>query len=559
MRPSLLVAIVLLFSNAVTVFPLHGQTMPVVAFILENDWLTASVADPGPDGISRVAEIFRRLGAQTRIVQLNEPLPEEAKVVILVRPLRNISADALARLWRHIEKGNNFLLTIDPIGYPEERTEASTGGLGRLLTTDYGVSFRDTFLAEPWFTNNTVADIEGSIVRTYADSLLPHPVIEPLVKYQVPVYVRGARTVRTEPFGISSFGYPLLLTNSAYGETTREVFTSRGVPPPLQLNLGVDEVGTLVVAGLGENVSTGSRIAVLGDTALVQNGFGLEQIVSDTGEETPRFPGNRILVERIAAWLLNLPLEEWPGLPEGFTWLELDGDSSDWSESQRVIADEDDNQSATPELDIQQVRAFRNNDFLYLLIETSASPLPSARLRLQLQNTTSGDTALSLRANEILVVDGENEFPVPDAQFAVAQAMEILIPLRVVGIERELTIEELCIWEGDSPADANPVDCLSETISLRRLNERAPANLQFPDGPLVIVTNPGSTGTNLRTGPGTNFLTLTTLANGTILVGHGRNEVGDWVYVENARYGGWMSASLVTSNAELSLLPIIEQ
>jgi hypothetical protein len=230
--------------------------------------------------------------------------------------------------------------------------------LGRLLTTDYGVSFRDTFLAEPWFTNDTVATIEGSIVQTYADRLAPHPVIEPLARFGVPIYLRGARTVRTEPLGIRSFAYPLLLTNSAYGETTREVFVFRDVQAPLEMNIGTDEMGTLVLAGLGENVETGSRIAVLGDTAVVQNGFGLEEITSETGDEIPRFPGDQILVERLSAWLLDLPFEEWLPLPSGFTWVALDGGASDWSESLQVVSDGDD-LNVSPESDLPNRRRLR--------------------------------------------------------------------------------------------------------------------------------------------------------------------------------------------------------
>ncbi len=555
MRRWLIAAITTLFFTGVMPPITEGQGRPVVVFVVENDWLTASVADPGPDGVSRLGEIFRSLGAQTRIVRLDEPLPEEAGVVVLVRPLRSIPADALARLWRHIEKGNHFLLTIDPIGYPEARTETSAGGLGRLLTTDYGVSFQDTFVAEPWFTNNTVVNIEGSIVRTYADPVIPHPVIEPLVRYEVPVFVRGARTVQAEPFGIKSYGYPLLLTDSAYGETTREVFTSRDAPARLELNLDSDEVGTLVLAGLGENVSTGSRIAVLGDTAVVQNGFGLERILSDSGGETPRFPGDQILVERIAAWLLDLPSEEWPLLPSGFTWLALDGDGSDWGESLRAFSDEDDSPKMPPEYDIRNVRAFRNTDYLYMLVETAASPSPSVRLQFRINRGGVDEILLSAQAGEVTVLDDESETAIPDARFAAAQALEILVPIRVAGIDRVLTIEEVCVWTNTGAAE--PADCMNRRFTVRRLNERDPASLRFPEGPLVSLTNPNNLGTNLRAGPGTNFQTLTTLINGTLMAARGRNEVGDWVYVESARYGGWLFASLVTSNGEISELPIV--
>jgi hypothetical protein len=549
----LIAALVIILSNVVTISHTEGQNEPLVVFIAENDWLTASAIDPGPDGISRLAEIFTRLGARTESVSLSEPLPEEAEVVVLSRPLQAIPADALARLWRHIEQGNGFLLTIDPIGYPEERTESADGGLGRLLTTDYGVSFRDTFLAEPWFTNDTVAAIEGSIVRTYADSLEPHPVIEPLARFGVPIYLRGARTVRTEPFGIRSFAYPLLLSESAYGETTREVFVFRDAPARLELNIGADEMGTLVLAGLGENVETGSRIAVLGDTAVVQNGFGLEQITSETGDEVPRFPGDQILAERLAAWLLDLPEEEWLPLPSGFSWVAVDGDASDWSDSLQGVSDSDD-QDVPPGSDIQQARAFQNYDYLYVLVQPREPLSASMNLQLLVEREGGETVTVSVNPDEVVMVGDGDESPILDAQVMSGDVLEVRIPLRVVGVDRVLRIEELCL--GDSAGE--PADCLDETLPVRDLPERDPASLRFPDGPLISVTNEGNEGTNLRQGPGTNFPTVTTLPNGTLLLGYGRNEAGDWVYVENSRYGGWMSASLITSNGDVSLLPVLD-
>jgi hypothetical protein len=115
-----------------------------------------------------------------------------------------------------------------------------------------------------------------------------------------------------------------------------------------------------------------------------------------------------------------------------------------------------------------------------------------------------------------------------------------------------LRIEELCL--GDRTDE--PADCLDEALPVRDLPERDPSSLRFHDGPLIFVSS--SQGTNLRQGPGTNFPALVTLSNGTLMLGLGRTETGDWVYVENARYGGWMSAPLVTSNGDLSLLPVLE-
>jgi len=49
---------------------------------------------------------------------------------------------------------------------------------------------------------------------------------------------------------------------------------------------------------------------------MIQNGFGLV-----SSGPTPRYPGNRILAERLAAWLLELPVDAWPGCPRALAGL----------------------------------------------------------------------------------------------------------------------------------------------------------------------------------------------------------------------------------------------
>jgi hypothetical protein len=60
-------------------------------------------------------------------------------------------------------------------------------------------------------------------------------------------------------------------------------------------------------------------------------------------------------------------------LPARFTWLQIDGDGTDWDASLPAFDDvETDDES--PNYDIQRVRAIRNDAFIYLLIETLQTP-----------------------------------------------------------------------------------------------------------------------------------------------------------------------------------------
>jgi hypothetical protein len=72
-------------------------------------------------------------------------------------------------------------------------------------------------------------------------------------------------------------------------------------------------------------------------------------------------------------------------------------------------------------------------------------------------------------------------------------------------------------------------------------------------GPDTYLLNDG----NLRRGPDTKSLMLTTLPGRTLLKLIGRNKAGDWVKVYDGRWEGWISASLLAFNANLELLPVL--
>ena len=540
MKPLLLAAVsllVLLTSTAAA-----QSNRPLVVFILENDLQTASIADPGPDGVSRFGEMFRGLGAEARFARLSEPLPEEARVVVLPRPLRPLSNDMVARLWAHLERGNHLLLAIDPVGYPDRRIEEGRAALWSLVGADYGLSLLDTFVAEPWFTTQSIGQLPGSLVATYGDTVA-HPIIEPLARYGMPVMTWGARNVDVEPFGIRRRAGGLLITHSAYGDTNRNVFNG----DVLELNIGNDLQGELVVAGFGENTRSGSRVALLGDAEMIQNGYGLSQTVTSSGAERPRFPGNTVLLERLGAWLLELPAAQWPPLPEGFTWIGIDGSAEDWHARLPTPAVDD------PAQIIDYVRVFRNDEYLYLLARRAGSTATRFELQMTLTPQLSATPPVKLVAGvDGVVVSGETAQALPDAAFATGDFLEVRIPLRVVGNSDVLEISELCLTEASVSAG-----CIEQSISVRRVTERDPVPLRHRNTPLATVNNPGANTVNLRAGAGTDFPPVAGLPNGTIMAIIGRNEAGDWLYVESARYAGWLFSSLAVANADVSWLPVI--
>ncbi len=117
-RLALALLVALLIGGIVSPDHVRGQEQPLVVFVVDEQLQTAAPTAEGPDGLRALAEIFRTLGARTETVTLSAALPADARVVVLIRPLRPLPVDQLARLWEHLLRGNHLLAAIDPVGLP---------------------------------------------------------------------------------------------------------------------------------------------------------------------------------------------------------------------------------------------------------------------------------------------------------------------------------------------------------------------------------------------------------------------------------------------------------
>jgi hypothetical protein len=566
MRRWHLLSLILLIGSVLPASPGHAQdqpeSAPLVVFIEDAQLRTASLLDSGPDGVTQLEQLFKNLGARTAWLGLDEPLPEEAAVIVIVRPLATLPPTSLARIWLHLARGGHLFLTTDPAGLVTERgedaranrTDGSRSGLSILLTLFYGIQLEDTFLSEPWFTNTTITSQNTTFLTTHAEPVVSHPITLPLVHLGLPVQVWGARSLRVEPFGASNYAIPLLYTDSAYGETNTRVFPqTSGEPAPLEINLDQDKQGHLVVGALGENTRLGSRVIVLGDSEIVLNAYGLAPDL----DGTPLYPGNRLLIERSIAWLLGLPDAEWPVLADVYTNFALDGAPEDWADREALF-EEDNRDAPTPEYDIQTVRAFRDDSFLYMLIETASPSSPHTRLALDLETNSDGAIDLSL----ILTPDQAiwhsatvSPTAIPDGDLVTGPMIEVRLPLRVV--TEGAIMSHVCLTDSRTAEDTTPIDCTGETPGVVPVvTSEAPVEVRFPPGPRAIVTTLQA-GVNVRADTNAEADIVDLVPNGRIFAVTGRTALGDWIQVNNGAYTGWMADFLLDLNVDLSDVPIV--
>jgi len=94
-------------------------------------------------------------------------------------------------------------------------------------------------------------------------------------------------------------------------------------------------------------------------------------------------------------------------------------------------------------------------------------------------------------------------------------------------------------------------------LEISTVNERAPDDLLFPEGPLVMVRTEPQNNVNLRSGPGADTGSVGFYDNGHVFRAVGRDESGEWIQVQNARQTGWIARFLLRPNVDVMTLPIV--
>ncbi len=427
LRSPILILIAALASFSPLVARVSLAQQPVVLFIDDPTAQTAAASNQADDGVSRFAAVFTDLGAEVISAPLSAPLPD-ADLIVLVRPRRALSLEAAARLWLAVERGAHLLVALDPAGQSGIAGEPTDHALATLLSRDYGLMLLDGFLIAPGMNASRIQQASTSALAAMP---LPdaHPITAPLREYDITVTTWGARPALPDALGIDSAAIPLLFTESAYAETARNIFRENDPDPP-ELNLDQDRVGRLFVAAIGENARRGRRAAILTDGEMLLNGFGF-------AHDSAGFPiqiGNVVFASRLAAWLLDLPSDAYPGLPDGYAYLRIDGEGSDWYAEVPIIRDRGAD-FPNARYNIRAISAFHNTQSIYILIETVARPDPASTLIFQFDSNSDGaaDAFVTVSGERVFLQSGSNVGVLADARYAVDLAFELRLPLSFVG------------------------------------------------------------------------------------------------------------------------------
>lgn len=526
------------------------DTLGYTIALVQDRRLGTVTTDPTiGDSLSSLETELLNFGVQTITVDLREPIPSDVDLVILVRPLNKMEVIQIVYLWDYLQSGGNMLLALDPNGHAGVNTETSDGGILQLLDGDYGLKSMDNMLVEPWFDVIPLFDLTRSWTQGFADDLIPHPITDPLVFYDLPIRFWGARSLIVEPLSGIADTNALIITEHAHGEVSSFNLDSNQVNQ-FEMNVGQDEQGRLVLGGIAENYETGSRVAIIGDSEIFQNGFG--QRSYPDRPELPLFVGDYLFSQRLIQWLIDMPETLWSTVPSGFTWIALNGQLDDWGQfSDLVITFADDIGEDVPlAYNILGVQMLHNDNFAYISVETIEAIESQTIVIIDLVISENQTQRLILENGLVYAVDDAgNREVIIDADYAVSENIEVRLPLRVVTTSPAMS--QICIFDSTS----NATDCYYGQISSTLIDTLDPVPIRFPISPMTFVPDFVLDDINLLDAPAGNFIVV--LPAQTQLAILGRDELGEWIKVANGRYEGWVDATVVRSNARINLLPVI--
>ncbi len=281
----------------------------------------ASIFDRSEEGLSRAAGLLQQLGAEVFSLNWRIDIPEDADLIIIAGPSRDLSAEQMARLWVYLTRGGRLLLLAEPlvtstsegvITIEGNRALQSGRGFFELTWADFGVRGSDDVLIHEDEAVTSASREPSELIIDFEATARESNIIE--IDPDEPLAFFGARTIEFDA-SIQPYRATALVTapSEFYSETAFADFVETGI---LEFNLGSDERGgNLAVAVAVEHTPFNSRIILIGDRQFMTNGGGLQ--TSPPNSSNFVYPGNVQFALNSVAWLLGM--EPAVSIPGGFS------------------------------------------------------------------------------------------------------------------------------------------------------------------------------------------------------------------------------------------------
>ena len=245
----------------------------------ERDW-----QDLGVDGIGTAVTLIEESGFTVQSLNLfvSGEVPDDASAVFLIDQQAPLAPKEVAALASYLNSGGALFLARDVLD-TEGRGAAEADNLLPWLQEAWGITLRNDLIIDA-----SLAQAGQTIGLTFVGAQYgSSPITQELDQFGT--VFNAARSIAVElPENVTAVN---LITTSelAWGETNFEQMLSAGEVAP---DAGEDVTGNLTVAISAQNLASGARLIVFGDTDFLTN-------------ELIQQGGNSFLFENAANWLVD--------------------------------------------------------------------------------------------------------------------------------------------------------------------------------------------------------------------------------------------------------------
>jgi hypothetical protein len=281
----------------------------------------ASRFDRSDNGLSRLAGLLERLGAELYTLEWRNNIPSDADLIIVAGPTDDLAPEQTARLWVYLISGGRLLILAEPIGeasfaFPEDQ------GLFELCWTDLSIRGKEDAVVtegemqtvprplekgeeEPGAeATPDMIDVPVLITDLLVTNLNPDHPITSGIKGELAFF--GARSLEVDSsIQIAQVAALAYSNDNFYGETRFKEYQNNGVSEYLTEEDTLR--GALPLAAVAENPNTGTRIVLIGDRDFATNGGGFK--TSPPNSPSFLYPNNVQFMLNAIAWLLETETE----------------------------------------------------------------------------------------------------------------------------------------------------------------------------------------------------------------------------------------------------------
>jgi hypothetical protein len=282
----------------------------------------ASRFDRSNVGLSRLAGLLQRLGAELYTLEWRNPIPVDANLIVVAGPINDLTGDQTARLWSYLNNNGRLLVLAEPLA-DRVRALPADEGLFALTWTDMSIRAREDVLViedgmqtvqvpseeevaegtpvpTPQFTEAPILVSDFVTTNIVADHPLMQGVTGELAFFR-------ARSLEVDESLQIAEALALAFSNEEfYGETRFSDYLDNGLS---DYNMEEDSVrGIMPLIAVSTNPETGARLVLIGDRDFATNGGGFQ--TSPPNSPSFLYPDNVQVMLNAITWLLDADASE---------------------------------------------------------------------------------------------------------------------------------------------------------------------------------------------------------------------------------------------------------